>query len=137
MIRFINWTITVLLFAAMIGAYYIGFVDYLMDVDRTYLTSVIAVITGVCSLIISVCGIIGKMGKKLETQLNFITTMLPSIGMIGTVIGMILIIQHGIPEPSQLLIGVGTALTTTLMGLIGAVVLSQQLTLKEMQDGKT
>ena len=136
MIKFMNWTITVLLFTAIAGAFHIGFMEYLMDVDKTYLTFVITGLTAVSSLTISVCGIIDKMGVTLEKQLNFLTGMLPSVGMIGTVIGMILIIQDGIPEPSQLLIGVGTALTTTLMGLIGAVVLSQQLTLKEMQDGK-
>ena len=114
-------------------AYQLGFINFLLEVDKTYLTSVIVTITLTCSTVISIQGLKGNISKGLKTQLDFVAGILPSIGMIGTVIGLMIIIMDGIPEPSQLLIGVGTALTTTLMGLIGAVLLNQQLTTLETQ----
>ena len=64
-------------------------------------------------------------------MLEFITGHLAAIGMMGTVFGLIFIIKDGIPEPQQLLIGVGTALTTTLAGLIATVLLNLQLTIMD------
>ena len=119
--------------AGLVVAYLLGFINFLMEVDKTYLTSVIIVITLTASMVISVKGLKGSISEGLKTQLDFTAGILPSIGMVGTVIGLMIIIMDGIPEPSQLLIGVGTALTTTLMGLIGAVLLNQQLTILEVQ----
>lgn len=136
MYKWYNWSVTVGLWAATVAAHYSGFIDYLIMVDQTKLTLVIMGIVHLTSIVITVRTFKAAVSAGLLKQLEFTAANLPALGMLGTIIGLMIIIQDGIPEPTQLLIGVGTALTTTLMGLAGALVLGQQLELMDMANEK-
>ena len=126
-----QWTILVVTALATAIAYYYGFVQYIWSVDVTYLATVIFGLFVFSSIGIAIVTYRKKATEMVKTQLEFIASHLTAVGMTGTVIGLMVIIADGIPEPSQLLIGVGTALTTTLAGLVCTIILNQQLTIMD------
>lgn len=126
-----NWTLSVLYALAGIYGVYIGMIEYLLTVDKTFISFVILFLFTLSSLMTLVYTYKKKIPEWAERFLEFVTGHLAAIGMMGTVFGLIFIIKDGIPEPQQLLIGVGTALTTTLAGLIATVLLNLQLTIMD------
>lgn len=129
-----NWTIVVLTSLAAAWGFYMGLHNYLLEVDKTYISFLILFLYFLSSFMSLIFTYRKRIPKWANRFLEFVTGHLAAIGMMGTVFGLIFIIKDGIPEPQQLLIGVGTALTTTLAGLIATVLLNLQLTI---MDGVT
>ena len=126
-----QWTIVVVSKIIAIYGYYMGVHEYLLAIDKTYISFLILFLYFVSSFAALIFSYRQRIPKWSERMLEFITGHLAAIGMMGTVFGLIFIIKDGIPEPQQLLIGVGTALTTTLAGLIATVLLNLQLTIMD------
>lgn len=139
-IRLKWWTIFCLSIIAIGCAWYFNIFNMLIENDITYLSWVILILYAIFTI---------RLGYKIhisnnnfETTIEWFTaeTML-SIGMIGTVVGFIYMLSTvfldiNISEPSSLqnalgtmAAGMGTALWTTLTGLICSVSLKTQLIL--------
>ena len=113
-----------------LGQYYFSFVDEVISRDQTYITLGMIVVALVCS--------ISTLGKTWTGWHEFVTDLMPRVGLIGTVIGfMISLDSTAIADnletisdvKSMLLVvltGMSTALTTTLAGLVLQVWLDLQ-----------
>ena len=143
MIFWNNWTITVLTWVGAYAAYHFGFVNYLLETDTTYLTFGIFVVFQVANAYLLLKSWQTKNGKYFESDrygpLWFTSDALLSLGMVGTLIGFITVLSTAFgsidaADPEQLKMvlavlatGMGTALTTTLLGLITSLILKTQL----------
>ena len=126
-----QWTILILTWFVSAYAVSQGIVEYLLAVDKTYISFIIFGLFNISALAANYFTYFKKIPAWAARQLDFISAHITSLGMTGTVFGLIFIIQDGIPEPQQLLIGIGTALTTTLAGLIATILLNQILTIMD------
>ena len=126
-----SWTLFVLFVGGGIYGYYMDLHQYLLDIDKTYISFLILLLFYLSSFMSLIFTYKKKIPAWAERGLEFVAGHLTALGMIGTVFGLIFIIKDGIPEPQQLLIGVGTALTTTLAGLIATFLLNLQLTIMD------
>lgn len=126
-----QWSILILVWVAITFAYYNGALDYVLTADKTYITLGILATFNICAVSSLIFTYMKKIPAWAAKQLDFIAAHLTAIGMVGTVIGLIIIVRDGIPDPQHLLAGVGTALTTTLAGLVATVLLNQMLVIMD------
>lgn len=111
------------------SAYYLGWVELLRHSDRT------GIVEGISAL-----AIIGCFGSLYSRKLAaWIASFLPLLGLLGTVIGFMLAFGGDInPETmtdpegfkqlvAQMLSGLGTALSTTLVGIVAYIWLEVSL----------
>ena len=149
-----HWSLTVLTWVGAGACYHFGFVDYLMKVDTTYLTFIIFGIFQVANAVLLRHSYRLKNGKKVNGvgrygPLWFTSDALLSLGMVGTLIGFITVLSTAFgsidaADPEQLkgviallATGMGTALTTTLVGLVSSLVLKTQLVqLEELNNAE-
>ncbi len=109
------------LFAAclMVSAWYMGWVDLMLDNDQTYIVELIAVLSLVAI----------HLGPRWPDTMKWIAGFLPLLGMVGTLIGFMVgfgeVNAANMMDPEafkdlvgQMLSGLGTALSTTLVGVI-------------------
>jgi hypothetical protein len=139
--EFLQWWLVFVLQVIAFGvAYYHELHLYALAHDQTYLSSVLFVIWLVTSIKIGL-----RIFKKTKTSTEpywYVAETCMSIGMIGTVLGFILMLDGSnlaSIDPSniqsmktvigQLAEGMATALLTTLMGLIVSIALRAQLIL--------
>lgn len=136
------WLIYCLSIVSLIVAYYLGFVNELLNKDVTYLSFVIIGIYLISSLYIGYTSY--RKDKKKSTtrglQLGYyIFDLLPILGLVGTVIGFIFMfgdsfiaidISNTQTVKDALIamaVGISTALYTTLVGMIFSEVIKLQL----------
>lgn len=124
-----SWTITILYWIAFAAAFYFGAVHWVWAADVTHISAGILGLFQVSSLMALWYTYKKSIPTPVMNILDYVSTHLTALGMLGTILGLIFIIMNGIPAPQELLIGVGTALTTTLTGLICTIILNLQLTL--------
>lgn len=137
---FLKWWI---FFSSILLGYaslwYFGLFNILYNSDQTKLSFVILSIFTLASL--STGRKIFNRIKKVDVEWYFCESLLKELGMIGTLIGFILMLgihlagidvsnQQTITQAiSGISVGMGTALYTTLIGLICSVLLKIQLVL--------
>jgi flagellar motor component MotA len=115
-------------------AHQYGFFHELQNADKSYLGFVIMAILAAMTMWI------GRLTYKMDkTGLNFgwlVSDQVLTIGMIGTVVGFIMILGSGFNNydannakelMNKIGDGLGTALYTTLMGLVSSALLKLQL----------
>jgi hypothetical protein len=138
MIRFWKiWTVLVLMLLATGLGYYWGAVDFMINNDFTYLSFVnIAILYGFTVSIMYKAFI-----KNMETTDSewFLSDAVLSIGMVGTLSGFLVVLYSTFQglDPSNtdsmrtaietLASGMGTALLTSLVGLIASLIMKYQL----------
>ncbi len=144
---FLKWwlliTLTVMGIATSI---YFNFHMFLFNNDLTKLSLVILSLFIISTIVIGYKIWYGKIKKVKEYSFEkewFVSELLISLGMIGTVIGFIFMlysvfvdlniedaqaVQESLGGMAQ---GMGTALLTTLVGLIGSVLIKSQLVMVE------
>lgn len=122
-----TYTIALLQLLGYFVAFQYGVFDYLLSVDITYFTLIIPALSVGCTIAVAVMCFLGKFPKTLRNQVEFITDHLTSLGLLGTMIGLWFAVKGGIPEPQVLLVGVGTALTTSIVGIAFTVLGNQVL----------
>jgi len=136
------WLIFVIQLLALGTAYYYDLHIYAFENDQTYITFVLLALWFLTSLKIG--HRIYKNSTTSDETYWFIAETCMSIGMMGTVLGFILMLdgsELGSLDPSniqamkgvigQLANGMATALLTTLVGLIVSVSLRSQLILQD------
>jgi|13_taG_2_1085334.scaffolds.fasta_scaffold09057_6 hypothetical protein len=133
---------------AIIIEYFVGGISYIWENDSSYITSVITFIFLFTSLRIGYYSYTFRSNNKSlkENELEsswFQADAVTSLGMIGTVIGFVMVLTSAFAEidiectscmttlVSDLTSGMGTALLTTLVGLIASVILKFQLIMLE------
>ena len=138
MIRFWKiWTVLVLMILATALGYYWGAVDFMINNDFTYLSFVnIAILYG-----FTVNVMYKAFTKNMETTDGewFLSDAVLSIGMVGTLSGFLVVLYSTFQglDPSNtdsmrtaietLASGMGTALLTSLVGLIASLIMKYQL----------
>ena len=138
MIRFWKiWTVLVLMILATVLGYYFGAVQFMVDNDFTYLSFV-----NIAILYLFTAGTLYKAYKKdFEGSDNqwFLSDAVLSIGMVGTLSGFLVVLYSTFQglDPSDtesmrtaietLASGMGTALLTSLVGLIASLIMKYQL----------
>jgi hypothetical protein len=144
--KFMAWWASVLLIGTgVFWAYFFGLVHTVWIADETYITSLIAVIFVVCNLKLGSIAYhidspnywdMDQLKKKLET-LWFMSEQMMALGMLGTVIGLIMMLSTttvgSIDSGSMqgILSGMwksmGLALYTNAVGLICSILLKLQV----------
>ena len=138
MIRFWKiWTVFVLMLLATALGYYWGAVDFMINNDFTYLSFVnIAILYG-----FTVNIMYKAFTKNMETTDGewFLSDAVLSIGMVGTLSGFLVVLYSTFQglDPSNtdsmrtaietLASGMGTALLTSLVGLVASLIMKYQL----------
>jgi len=138
MIRFWKiWTVFVLMLLATALGYYWGAVDFMINNDFTYLSFVnVAILYG-----FTVNIMYKAFTKNMETTDSewFLSDAVLSIGMVGTLSGFLVVLYSTFQglDPSNtdsmrtaietLASGMGTALLTSLVGLIASLIMKYQL----------
>jgi len=138
MIRFWKiWTVLVLMILATALGYYWGAVDFMINNDFTYLSFVnIAILYGFTASVLY-----QAYNKNFEGSDNqwFLSDAVLSIGMVGTLSGFLVVLYSTFQglDPSNtdsmraaietLASGMGTALLTSLVGLIASLIMKYQL----------
>jgi hypothetical protein len=138
MIRFWKiWTVFVLMLLATALGYYWGAVDFMINNDFTYLSFVnIAILYGFTFNIMY-----KAFTKNMETTDSewFLSDAVLSIGMVGTLSGFLVVLYSTFQglDPSNtdsmrtaietLASGMGTALLTSLVGLVASLIMKYQL----------
>lgn len=144
--KFMAWWVSVLLIGTGIfWAYFFGLVHTVLAADETYITSLIAVIFVVCNVKLGFIAYqidspnywdMDTVKKRLET-LWFMSEQLMALGMMGTVIGLIMMlsttsvgsIDAGSMQSvlSGMWKSMGLALYTNAVGLAGSILLKLQV----------
>lgn len=139
------WIQTVVVIFASILAGHLGWWEALWEADQTKISILIC---GVYIFATSLAGLICKKNdtkflKDNENYIWFASEATISLGMIGTVAGFLMLLSGafvGIDVAntdalqaviSDLAVGMSTALTTTLLGLIASVLLKLQMIIIE------
>ena len=144
-----NWTITVLSWLGTYLAYHFGFVDYVLATDQTYIATFIFVLFHISNFYLLFKSWQVKTGLYFESDrygpLWFTSDAMLSLGMVGTLIGFIVVLSSAfgsidVANPAELkqviaslATGMGTALVTTLVGLVHSIVLKVQLV--QLEEG--
>ena len=145
------WTSIVLVGASVFaGSYYLNIVSFVLENDPTYITVGIAVLFVLTTLWIGLLSWRVQNGAKLSENNTmptwFIADAVMSIGMVGTLLGFLIVLTSAFQNVDtsdtqamqdvigQLASGMGTALLTSLMGLISSVVLKFQLVMLETDN---
>jgi len=137
---FIRWWVVFSIMAiAILTALFAGFGSFILHGDRTYLSWLILTIFFGASLHLGYKAYVRGTEADFNVTTYFIETC-TSLGLLGTIIGLIMMIVgafHSLDISNQASIktalvamssGIGTALITTLVGLISALFLRFQLT---------
>lgn len=144
--KFLAWWISVLLIGTgVFWAYFFGLVQTVWEADETHITSLIAVVFVVCNLYLGVLAYkidspydwdTVSIKKRLET-LWFMSEQMMALGMLGTVIGLIMMLSTtsvGSIDSSSMqgvLAGMwkamGLALYTNAVGLVCSIALKLQV----------
>ena len=134
------WTLFVAILAGLGAAWHFDYVTYVLDNDVTRLS---VVITGLFLCSSAWVGVLAVKGKKPSQALWFASDAMLSLGMMGTVLGLLVVLTSNFgsidatdTEAMSLLMatigsGMGTALTTTLVGLGASLLLKFQLVILE------
>lgn len=149
-----HWTINILIIAACVfGEIYYDLITYVYNKDSTYLTFVIVSIFFISQLIIGKYIWLISKGKQFADNFtkrlwNMSETFM-GFGIVGTLIGFLIVLSTSFQNIdgmsaeaikntviANLAYGMGTALTTSLIGLICALILKYQITAIEMQNEK-
>jgi len=136
------WTTEVVLIVSLyVGLFMLGGMDFILDNDFTYLSLVNLGILVVSSLVVGF-QIARHREKGTDMQWYLADTVL-SLGMVGTLVGFLLVLystfqgidvadndsmKHAIETLST---GMGTALLTSLVGLVSSIVMKLQLVILE------
>ena len=129
-----NWrwwlALNVGVIAFIVGAFKFDLIEEILTRDTTYITSAMVVVALVTSLT--------TMGKTWTHWHEFVTDLMPRVGLIGTVIGFMISLDASSVADSLetvddvktmiivVLSGMSVALTTTLAGLVLQVWLDVQ-----------
>ena len=145
------WTSIVLVGASIFaGSYYLNIVRFVLENDPTYITVGIAILFVLTTLWIGLLSWRSQNGAKLNENDTmptwFIADAVMSIGMVGTLLGFLIVLTSAFENVDtsdtqamqdvigQLASGMGTALLTSLMGLISSVILKFQLVMLESNN---
>lgn len=139
------WLFVCLSLAGCAVAYALGFMQFLIEVDKSYLSFVVmATYTG-CTLWIGLMTYHARDGDQLFARhlhtCRFFSEALMGLGMVGTLIGYLFMVKAmmtgavSVSDPAQatatvvkLAHGLGTSSIVTLLGLLGAIGLKAQIT---------
>lgn len=111
MVRF--WTLLVLCLALLAGAIILGWLIPLLEQDRTRITYAILALFALGQF----C-----LGRKVWRWADHITEALPTIGLLGTIIGLKIAVDGSAGGDYELRdLGVATALNTTIAGVVGSL----------------
>lgn len=134
------WTLLVTILAGLAASWHFGYVDYVLDNDVTRLSVVIlALFLGASAWV----GVLAVKGKQPTNMLYFMADTLTGLGMMGTVVGVAMVLIPTLSSISStdtetvvaaLMVitgGVGTALITTIVGLASAMLLKLELVILE------
>lgn len=148
------WTINILIIVGLVGSQLLyGTVTNVIESDTSYLTSLIFAVYCLTTAQIGVKSYQLQFKSKMfdEDELNlqwFLSDLVMSIGMVGTLVGFILVLGSAFEEvdPSDteamkgviasVAIGMGVAILTTLAGLIASIFLKLQLVLLEKSNAE-
>lgn len=135
--KFLQWWLIFVVQAVIIsGILFLGGYEFLVNNDITYISFLLVAIWLVTSLVI---GYKVFFSKEITEAIWFVAESCMTLGMIGTVIGFIYMLTNNFVEidPSNIDImkqvisnmakGMGTALLTTLCGLISSLFLKIQI----------
>ena len=145
------WTSIVLVGASVFaGSYYLNIVSFVLENDPTYITVGIAALFVITTLWIGTLSWRVKNGTKLSENntmpIWFFADAVMSIGMVGTLLGFLIVLTSAFQNVDtsdtqamqdvigQLASGMGTALLTSLMGLVSSVILKFQLVMLETDN---
>lgn len=145
--KFLYWLVTFcsMIFAAVLAQKF-GLWAVMDEKDVTKISWLICIITVVSSCYIGYMTYVQQYKQVVMNRLWFITDALITLGMIGTVAGFLIMLGDSftnidISDPITIQktiqtmgIGMGTVLITTLMGLIGSVILKAQLVLIDDEE---
>ena len=127
------WLFMVLVSIGMVGIYKYGIFHTIFKLDITYITGIILILFVYFSFRIGYGTYRGCKSKYVnynaETILRW-ADRLPTLGIIGTVIGLIYLFSTaklGSENTQVIIIGMGTALYTTAAGLICKFLLDLQV----------
>lgn len=138
------WTLVVLVATALVSAeIYLGVIDFVVSNDPTYISFGIFALFVISTLVTGGWCLQLQRGNKVDSnQLSpvwFVSDALMSIGMIGTLLGFLMVLTSAFTDVDtsdveamqevigQLATGMGTALLTSLVGLISSTLLKVQL----------
>lgn len=141
------WTTEVLLCVALyVSLVSLGGYHFILENDSTYISLVNSTILVATSLWVGLRITLGyKSGTDLQWYLADVTL---SLGMVGTLFGFLMVLYStfdGIDVTDQdsmrkaiesLATGMGTALLTSLVGLISSIIMKFQLVILEDNDEK-
>lgn len=134
------WTLFVAIIASLIAAYQYGYVGYVLENDVTRIS---VLILGLFLSASAWVGVLAVKHRKPTNALWFASDAMLSLGMMGTVLGLLVVLTSNFgsvdatdTEAMSLLMatigsGMGTALTTTLVGLGASLLLKLQLVILE------
>lgn len=145
--KFLLWWLVFTLQAILFGvSFHFGSYEYLLNNDLTRLSFVITAIWIVTSFVI---GVKTFNDSQNYSKTWFVSDSCMTVGMIGTVVGFMLMLGSSFAniDPSNtvqtkqvisdMASGMGTALLTTLVGLIASLFLKIQLIVAEKADDET
>lgn len=147
------WTVFVLtIFLAAFTEAYVGISHYLFVVDVTYLSLFIIALFLLCNGFISYFSFLiqfyeQKISESSLKPLWFMSDVVLSIGMVGTLIGFMMVLGNAFDIASvsaeqmkkvisEVASGISVALITTLTGLICSIILKMQLVLLDDDNEK-
>lgn len=132
---FYIWWITNLTVASgVFWAYYHGIVEKIWYDDVTMITSVLAILYIVTTLLIGYVAYTKDFGHKIVDACWFLSEQMLAIGMLGTVVGFIYLLSSGISSASvtdptslatllaNMSVGLGIALYTNAVGILASLV---------------
>ena len=136
-----------IIFGVGVGIYY-NMHNVIYDSDLTKLTIVIGVIFTISSFVVGLKVYLREIKETIVSfdKQWFLSETMVSLGMVGTVIGFIVMLvtvfseleMANVESMKQSLVfmaeGMGTALWTTLIGLICSILLKAQLVLVEDEE---
>jgi len=142
MIRFWQiWSVFVLMVVASYVGYYYGAIDFIYNNDFTYISIVNISVLYVFTLV----NLYKSYTQVREASDNqwFMSDAVLSLGMVGTLLGFLVVLYSTFEglDPSNtesmrkaietLASGMGTALLTSLVGLISSIIMKYQLVILE------
>lgn len=139
------WTLFVAILSGLAAAWHFGYVTYVLDNDVTRLSVVIAAVFLGASVWI---GVLAVKGKEPTKMLWFIAGSCTKLGLLGTVGGLMIMMSANFSDIGNadvnviegvivaMISGMGTAMLTTLIGIMAAMLLEMQLVLLGGEDEK-
>ncbi len=130
------YTLQIACLALLAFAWHYGYVDYVLANDVTRLSVVIAAVFISASAYV---GVLAGRGKPPTKMLWFIAGSCTKLGLLGTVGGLMIMMSAnfsdiGNPDVNviegvitAMISGMGTAMLTTLIGIMAAMMLEMQL----------